>query len=98
MNRSYSKIRHIQESNSKLEKGLLMESEYVIYGDALHLVGKGIFIYTGNGNYSMILNTLDFKRNLKEFPHIFNNKKECEKTIGKLKKERPDILWYIKSL
>ena len=98
MNRSYSKIRHIQESNLKLERRVLTESEYVIYGNAGHLGGKGMFIYTGNGGYSMIPNTLEFKRNMEEFPHIFNNRKECDKTIKVLRKERPDIQWYIKSL
>ena len=40
MNRSYSKIRHIQESNQKLENRVLIEQE------TNDLVGKTINIYT----------------------------------------------------
>jgi hypothetical protein len=85
-----------------LVKKVLNESEggYVIYGDADHLRGNGKFIYTGDGGFSAIPNTKEFRRRMVDgdFPEIFNNRKECEKIIKLLKKQRPDIRWYIETL
>jgi hypothetical protein len=82
-------------------KRVLMESEseYVIYGEADHLGGKGKFIYTGDGGFSLIPNTKEFRRRMDDvFPEVFNNRKECEKTIRLLRKHRQDIRWYIETL
>jgi len=85
-----------------LVKKVLNESEggYVIYGDADHLRGNGKFIYTGDGGFSAIPNTKEFRRRMVDgdFPEIFNNRKECEKIVKLLKKQRPDIRWYIETL
>ena len=95
-------IRLTESDLTNLIRRVLMESEsgYVIYGDADHLRGKGMFIYTGDGGFSAVPNTKEFRRRMGdgEFPEVFDNRKECEKTIRLLKKQRPDIRWYIETL
>jgi hypothetical protein len=86
-----------------LVKRVLMESEseYIIYGEADHIRGVGMFIYTGNGGYSMVPTSTEFRRRMgdDESPYIFNNRKDADKTIKLIRKNsRPDIRWYIKSL
>jgi len=92
-------IRLTESDLVRLVKKVLNESEggYVIYGDADHLRGKGKFIYTGGGGFSMIPTKQEFRRRMSDdyFPEVFDNRKECEKVIRLLKKQRPDIRWYI---
>lgn len=92
-------IRLTESDLVRLVKKVLNESEggYVIYGDADHLRGKGKFIYTGGGGFSMIPTNKEFRRRMgdDDFPEVFDNRKECEKVIRLLKKQRSDIRWYI---
>ena len=92
-------IRLTESDLVRLVKKVLNESEggYVIYGDADHLRGKGKFIYTGGGGFSMIPTNKEFRRRMSDddFPEVFSSRKECEKIIKLLKKQRPDIRWYI---
>jgi hypothetical protein len=72
------------------------DSQYYIYGEADHLQGKGMFIYTGDGSFSMVPKSISFRRTMEEHPEIFDSRKEAEKVLKMLRKNgRPDIRWYI---
>ena len=91
-------VRLTENDLIRLVKRVLTESDnrYYIYGEADHLGGKGMFLYMGGGSYSMVPNSIKFRRTMEDYPEFFDSRKEAEKVLRTLKKNvRPDIRWYI---
>jgi hypothetical protein len=97
------KIIRLTESDLvRLVKKVIKESEdkYVVYGEADHLQGKGMFFYNVDGGYTLIPNNIAFRRRMEDNStdiKIFNNRRDAERVRKELR-IRPDIRWYIKSI
>lgn len=79
-----------------------MEERYYIVAHPRHLNGKGMFIYTGDGGYSMIPTSPEFRRRMDTEmdypPKSYETRDEALvdlKQVKKGTKNRPEIRWEI---
>ncbi len=79
-----------------------MKGQYYIVAYPVHLNGKGMFIYTSDGGYSMIPTSIEFRRRMHtemEYPpKSYDTRDEALddlKQVKKKTKSRPDLRWEI---
>jgi hypothetical protein len=101
-----NRFKQLLESSLGNVKPLLNESEhnerYYIVAYPYHLDGKGMFIYTGDGGYSMIPTSIEFRRKMhdemSEPPKSYDSMKEALRDIKIVKREtkdRPELRWQV---
>ncbi len=78
------------------------DEQYYIVAYPHHLDGKGMFIYTGDGGYSMIPTSIEFRRKMYDVmdshPKSYTSRMEALVDLKKVKMEtsnRPDLDWEI---
>ena len=79
-----------------------MEERYYIVAHPRHLNGKGMVIYTGDGGYSMIPTSSEFRRRMDTEmdypPKSYETRGEALADLKQVKKgtkSRPDLRWEI---
>ena len=90
---------------TNLIKKIIIESEnelYYIVAYPYHLGGNGMFVYTGDGGYSMIPTSIEFRRRMNDEmdvpPMSYGSRREALqdlKMIKKSTKHRPELRWEI---
>lgn len=73
MNRSYSKIRHIQEANQRLEKRIIQEQQTTNKGGFACTKGNTHTVCSKKDNYGFVIRVFDnksFDSNPNELPNV----------------------------